>query len=619
MPDTLKVPETNGGRMFVAPPRLNLRRAKSYNAQDRGPVSATSSTFNFNHLLFSPPASPSLPSLVPKPKRRSSDLLKKARPSRLLRRALGLILSVSGLVLLLFTFRNRDSIPAVWPYFSEQEYEMVGQDAFPDFPTPIVIQDAQGRTKWTVSIPPSHPFPLTTDEYAEMGNQCREVAARAQDLHRSALLSEKVLTTYDATDANFVDVDEAERTGLLLHPPLESKPGKDVGHFIGADAASLAGKPVCESSMTFVLESTDAGIGNSLMMLWTFYGLAKSQGRSFFIDDSRWAYGEYTQLFKAPPSPTCRPPPRHQMVPCPFQARHLLVSAMTAKDTFPSLFAQHHRTAGTKDQLYDLWQLARTGYENLFNLNQEDQQYVDERVRTLRTRSKSGVTAPNAPLIGVHVRRGDRHPLEAQYSQTYIPSYVFKDSAKELARNHSAYSDNAESRWRHNEPIMILASDDPMVHNEREFASALSAQDHIELISRDPAQQEPKSHAFIHRFHDEQFGWEGGFFPAMFWNLGIIRKNNAANAPEGVEVKGANMKAKFSAPPTPKTLRLRNLVGRAYMLDLAVLSRASDGVVCAVSAMGCRLLGVMMDWDKGVGGHAWVNVDGDFGWTGIEW
>jgi hypothetical protein len=56
------------------------------------------------------------------------------------------------------------------------------------------------------------------------------------------------------------------------------------------------------------------------------------------------------------------------------------------------------------------------------------------------------------------------------------------------------------------------------------------------------------------------------------------------------------------------------------MMDLAVIAGASDSIVCAVSAMGCRLLGVMMDWESGVKGGHWINVDQGYqSWQGIDW
>jgi hypothetical protein len=71
----------------------------------------------------------------------------------------------------------------------------------------------------------------------------------------------------------------------------------------------------------------------------------------------------------------------------------------------------------------------------------------------------------------------------------------------------------------------------------------------------------------------------------------------------------------FAAPPQA-AMALRQLVGRAYLLDLAVLSQ-SDAVVCAVSASACRILAVMMGWDKAIKENKWRNVDGGYGWRGM--
>lgn len=604
----------NAHKVIVAPPRINLRRAASYNAQDRGPLSATSSRFNFNHLLFSPPPSPSLPALVPRPKRTPSDLFKH-RPSRVLRITIYAVACLASLYFLGSAIKNKGALPEIWPYFAKDEFEMVGQDSLPDFPTPIMIHDSQGVPKWTVSIPQKYDFPLSMQEYKDMSSQCREVSAQARESHGMAPLTELAMMSYDAPDNDFIDVYEAQKLGML--PAAGDTRVYDRGHFVGMDKKDMYGKAVCESSMTYVLESRDAGMGNTLMKLWTFYGLAKEQGRSFFIDDSRWAYGDYANIFRTPPVPTCRPPPRHQIVPCPFQAKHLVVSASTAPEVFPALLAKHHRMAGTNDKGRELWQLARAGYEDLFALVPDDASYVQERVQDLQKKAQTNDII-NAPIIGFHVRHGDRHPLEYQYREAYIPGEVYLEAAQQITENHynQTESDSGDRR-----AVTVIASDDPMVRKEADFNSALLAQERILLASKDNM-QDPNAkpiRKFLKPFTEEAFGWEGGFFAPMFWNLGVVRKNNAANAPTGVEVQDVNEESSFTAPPSEQTLQLRSLVGRAYMMDLAVLSTASDSVVCAVSTMGCRLLGVMMQWEKGVGGEGWVNVDGGFGWTGIAW
>ncbi|KAM5369915.1 hypothetical protein ACJZ2D_008816 [Fusarium nematophilum] len=602
--------------MLVAPPALNLRRAGSYNPHDRGPLSSTTSRFNFNHLLFSPPPSPALPALVPRPRKRTSSQILVTRPSRVFRRLFLLGGLFSVVYLLALAFQNPDVIPAVWPYFAQEEFEMVGQDALPDFPTPILISDNKGRSKWTVSVPPDQKFPLTMDRYAEMASQCREVSSRARDLHRKAPLTEQEIMNYDARDEYFVDVYDAERSGLLT--PGKGLRAKAKGRFVGVNKNHMKYKPVCSSSMTFVLETSDAGLGNTLMMLWTFYGLAKKQGRDFFIVDSRWAYGPYTEIFDTPPIPDCRPPPIHHIVPCPFQARHLVVSASTAKEIFPALLAKNHRIGGTGDDVRDLFELARTGFEDLFVLSHDDQAYVDNRIKGLQAKAKVGDTATTrTPVVGLHIRHGDQHPLEFQYRETYIPAELFLKHVGLLVEEHYNASGTEDPSNRHF--ITVLASDDPTVREEPEFSNVVLSQDRIRLASKGAIQEANGNPHMLHNFVDETFGWEGGFFAPMFWNLGVERKNNAAEAPAGVNVEDVNEEARHMAPPSEDTLRLRSLIGRAYMMDLAVLSESSDKIVCAVSAMGCRLLAVMMGWEDGMEKRGWVNVDGSYGWTGINW
>ena len=82
---------------------------------------------------------------------------------------------------------------------------------------------------------------------------------------------------YDA-DPNFLDVAEAERLGLLGYATGGSGEQDD------GDGAL----PKCERTLTYVMETSDAGMGSSLMGLWMAYGLAQKEERAFFVDDTRW-------------------------------------------------------------------------------------------------------------------------------------------------------------------------------------------------------------------------------------------------------------------------------------------------------------------------------------------
>jgi hypothetical protein len=263
-------------------PRLTLRPG-AYNPLEKGPQSSTSSRFSFNHLIVSPPASPGLPALVPRHG-------KPAPPRRPRRFVKWLIWLLGVLAILWYAFsslrQGRAMRPVGWATHAGDQYEMVGDTELPDFPTPVVVQDKRGRAKWTVSIPPDYHFPLEPAQYAEICQQNMEVANHVLDLHRHMHIQHQAHHDYYYVDPNFMDVGEAEAHGLLPGP--KAKTNMKVDELIGENTDGLIETNICDKSMTFVLETQDAGLGKTLMMLWTAFGLAQKEGRHFFVDDSRW-------------------------------------------------------------------------------------------------------------------------------------------------------------------------------------------------------------------------------------------------------------------------------------------------------------------------------------------
>lgn len=159
--------------------------------------------------------------------------------------------------------------------------------------------------------------------------------------------------------------------------------------------------------------------------------------------------------------------------------------------------------------------------------------------------------------------------------------------------------------------VLVVASDDPDVYESEEFAHAARAQEQIRLASNralSPTSAPSPEPVAIRKFVEESVGWEGGFFSGMFWSLG---KPSSVPA-TAVEIGDTTL------PVSEETMRLRELVGRAYLMDLAVLGR-SDRVVCTVSSMGCKVLAIMMGWERAVERGEWSNIDGDFEWRGVSW
>jgi hypothetical protein len=114
-----------------------------------------------------------------------------------------------------------------------------------------------------------------------------EVANHVADLHSHMHHQHAAHFDYYHVDPYFMDVAEAESHGLLPGPKAKTSMKQD-GTLIGENTDGLIDSEVCEKTLTFVMETHDAGLGKTLMMLWSAYGLAQKERRSFFVDDSRW-------------------------------------------------------------------------------------------------------------------------------------------------------------------------------------------------------------------------------------------------------------------------------------------------------------------------------------------
>jgi hypothetical protein len=302
------------------------------------------------------------------------------------------------------------------------------------------------------------------------------------------------------------------------------------------------------------------------------------------------------------------------------------VSAATVGHTFGGAFEESFEDAhkmGVERQK-PIFDLARTGYEALFKLTPENEQYVANRARTLRERAGDGT------VVGMHVRHGDKHPFEFQYQDSYIPLQRFADTGKSMvAEQHNSTGSLSSSDDLTSKLLMVLASDDPEVYASPELHTAHRAQALIKLASssalaasKNPNPQPTetaedrrkagKKGVVFRHFQAGPTGWEGGFFAPMFWSLGGGSSNGAT------VTAGPDTAKLLEEPRHEEAERLRGLVGRAYLLDLAVLGRATDGVVCTVSSMGCRWLAVMKGWES-IGDGTWRNIDGQFEWRGVNW
>ncbi|OQO08919.1 hypothetical protein B0A48_05809 [Cryoendolithus antarcticus] len=315
--------------------------------------------------------------------------------------------------------------------------------------------------------------------------------------------------------------------------------------------------------MTFVLDEEDTSFGKALSSLWLSYGLAKTENRAWFLDDSRWAYGKYTSYFMPPPSPGCTPPPASQIVPCPYGARHIVVSSATAHWTFGSAFrAQYTRSRRHGlERSHEVFGMLRSGYEDLFKLFGGDAEFVEQRVEELRTESRIS----GHPVVGMHIRRGDLHPLSYEYSRDYLPLELYTNAASHLITSLTTKTQASTPLTKEaRQQILLLASDDPGLITNPDllisFPTSLtvsSAQSRILLATKSaldassPADSIRAPNSAYTKHIPENAGWDGGFYPSLFLSLG-------------------------SSADLEQTMRMRELFGRGYLLDLAVLG-GSDG------------------------------------------
>jgi hypothetical protein len=586
---------------------------------------------SIRHLLPSTPIpSPSLPSILPRHGKKPPKL-----NSRKIVRAIFYLTVLIGLYQLISVGKKSSHQLANFTFSSSlgKTYEIVGASELPEYPTPLAVTDSKGKPRWTISIPESLGFPLPGVDYADICSQAEEVARHVAGKNYKP---EHEHEHYSYGDSNYLDVDVAQAQHFLPANTQVSSHGsnKDL--------------PICEKSLTYVLDATDAGLGSTLLGLWLSYALAQQEHRAFFIDDAHFAYGRYSTYFSSPQSffpkgmPVCRRPPPSHLVPCPRQAKHLAISASTTSWVFGSSFHSYYSRR-------EIFAMARTGYETLFHLNFEDTAYITSRASKLRQPSPTNKPIPQSPdeypfsipqtgLIGIHIRRGDRHPFSHAYSHSYIPPSTYYNTALSLIGKST------------NHQIIVATDDADLYADHVDLPNTLRAQTKISLASKKHLEKSGQPGGL---------GWEGGFFEGVFWGLGLSeaekfdvkRRGDGHGSPLPMKVKGrygekdehgkerrvhhhqphhikgtpgqvlaeqADAQRDYRTHPTESQLKLREFIGRAYLLDLAVLKEA-DRVVCGVSSYGCRILAVMMGWERSMERGEWSNVEAGYEWRALDY
>lgn len=206
-----------------------------------------------------------------------------------------------------------------------------------------------------------------------------------------------------------------------------------------------------------------------------------------------------------------------------------------------------------------IFDIVRQGYEALFRLG-----LTEDGLSAVEDRKH----ATPGPAVAVHIRRGDGRPLDWGFKQIgYVPLEKYAEAARNLLEIEDIDKNGT----------IVCASDDPAICSAPNFAGFEPAQ----YVPQPPPHQ-PKPRIDTPN--------APGFIAENFWNMNMDQ---------------------------------RAQMGKSYVMDLKIMgelaARAGGSAICDISSVTCRLLAVIMGWQKGILDGGWVNIDGDFDWNGVDW
>ncbi|KAI5817225.1 hypothetical protein BZA77DRAFT_245206, partial [Pyronema omphalodes] len=310
-------------------------------------------------------------------------------------------------------------------------------------------------------------------------------------------------------------------------------------------------------SLTYTLsaiENHPQGLAESLLELFSAYGLSLYENRHFILDDSSWPWGSWTDYFlpqsKSPLFSNSQKSPSPPMLPCPRTSHHLQISHATHTFIFGHAFTDHFELpqfSGSARQKR-IFQLVESGYKALFHLQPALETEAKKRIRQLTE------TAGAGEWLVIHVRRGDYVPRTWAWHEGVIPLEVFVDFA--LGMGDAG-----------NQARVAVVSDDGEVPGAPQLAGSYAVAG--------------------------MGGMKGGYRPQELIKM---------------------------------TVEERVTVGREFLIQLRVVAELAKrggvekgGVLCAGGSATCRLLAVMLGWEKAIENERWKDIDGDMGWWGVDW
>jgi hypothetical protein len=320
--------------------------------------------------------------------------------------------------------------------------------------------------------------------------------------------------------------------------------------FVDPTAAATGGN----GSLTYYL-SGSWGMAESLLEVFTAYGLALHEGREFVLDHEDWLWGAWGDYFSSKPTfASSRGVAELVGLPCPRSTHHLSVSHATSTFVFGHAFIDEFENptkAGSlrQDRIFALMHVGSTA---LLRLRPELRREVEKRKKELIAEADMGGGA----WVGIQVRKGDWKPRTWGWRKAGngVPLDAIADAAAELSEG---------------EGRVVVMSDDPEVPGAPQLA---------------------------------------GSHPAVLGAEGML--------------EGGWSREKFAELEMGERISTgrRFLVEMMVIADLVKVGEAdTGGVVCAAGSAACRLLAVLLGWDKSILKERWKDIDGGLGWSGVNW
>ncbi|KAI0640097.1 hypothetical protein C8Q77DRAFT_1084610 [Trametes polyzona] len=449
------------------------------------------------------------------------------------------------------------------PYVPENEHTArpIYTPSPPPLPTPSIVE-TRPPPELLISYENYTSFPLTGDEYR---HECAKLMAGF--MHHGEYWDEPRMGTHDVVHHDDV-------TNYHLPEGQVTR--------------------VCSSTITYMLDG-HVGLMADLALLAQAAAFARERNRTFFVDDTHWNRGKWTDHFQPVdgldpgPEPGCLRPPPEELVACPRTARHWVISSRTAQYHMGHPFSEEYENpyARHMHRLRPIYERAQKSFEEVIRPNA----HLAALIRSARKEFADLLTLPPSPVgepgheaasapaqqiyIGAHIRRGDRMPDGYMFykdKQVPLENYLagVRETWDRLYGGANASSSDAgvtdvssgtPDRYPA-APIVWLASDSPAAM--REFAAAF-----------------PPSTAL--------FSLERNTDPAL-----------RALAP-----KHAYVQAEFDVEPLEERVRLT----QGMVVDFAMLSGmwawpgevVPSAVVCGVGSNVCRMAALGFGFDRAFG------------------